>query len=97
MKLLKKIYDDREKEPQKTMVDILKGQVIRTKIPAKLPKEVTVANITGEQQNVENDIGLVLTEENPFAVVILTNNVSDIVKTRTAIADFSLAATKIKP
>lgn len=96
MKLLKKIYEDREKEPQKTMVDILKGQVIRTKIPAKLPKEVTVANITGEQQNVENDIGLVLTEDNPFAIVVLTNETSDIVKTRSAIADFSLAATKIK-
>ncbi len=36
MKLLKKIYDGRDKEPQKTMLDILKGQVIRTKIPAEL-------------------------------------------------------------
>lgn len=96
MKLLKKIYDGREKEPQKTMLDILKGQVIRTKIPAKLPKDTPVANITGEQQNVENDIGLVLTKDNPFAIVTLTNDVSDIVKTRTAIADFSLAASKVK-
>ncbi|MGM0113167.1 hypothetical protein IGI52_003539 [Enterococcus sp. DIV0187] len=96
MKLLKKIYDSRDKEPQKTMLDILKGQVIRTKIPAKLPDNIPVANITGEQQNVENDIGLVLTEDNPFAIVVLTNETSDIVKTRTAIADFSLAATKIK-
>lgn len=78
------------------MLDILKGQVIRTKIPAKLPDNIPVANITGEQQNVENDIGLVLTEDNPFAIVVLTNETSDIVKTRTAIADFSLAATKIK-
>lgn len=96
MKLLKKIYDGREKEPQKTMVESLKGQVIRTKIPEKLPKDTTVANITGEQQNVENDIGLVLTEDNPFAIVVLTNEVSDIVQTRTAIADFSLAASKLK-
>ena len=96
MKLLKKIYDNREKEPQKTMLETLKGQVIRTKIPQKLPKSVAVANITGEQQNVENDIGLVLTEDNPFAIVVLTKEVSDIVKTRTAIADFSLAATKLK-
>ncbi|MGM0340085.1 serine hydrolase [Enterococcus sp. AZ007] len=96
MKLLKKIYDDREKGPQKTMMEILKGQVIRTKIPQKLPENTAVANITGEQQNVENDIGLVLTEDNPFAIVVLTKEVSDIVKTRTAIADFSLAATKLK-
>ncbi|OTO20584.1 hypothetical protein A5875_001937 [Enterococcus sp. 3H8_DIV0648] len=96
MKLLKKIYDNREKEPQKNMLEILKGQVIRTKIPQKLPENVAVANITGEQQNVENDIGLVLTEDNPFAIVVLTKEVTDIVKTRTAIADFSLAATKLK-
>ena len=96
MKLLRKIYDNREKEPQKTMLDMLKGQKIRTKIPEKLPKDTTVANITGGQQNVENDIGLVLTEDNPFAIVVLTNEVSDIVKTRTAIADFSLAVAKIK-
>lgn len=96
MKLLKKIYDNREKEPQKTMLEILKGQVIRTKIPQKLPENTAVANITGEQQNVENDIGLVLTEDNPFAIVVLTKEVTDIVKTRTAIADFSLAATKLK-
>jgi len=96
MKLLKKIYDNREKEPQKNMLEILKGQVIRTKIPQKLPENAAVANITGEQQNVENDIGLVLTEDNPFAIVVLTKEVTDIVKTRTAIADFSLAATKLK-
>ncbi len=78
------------------MLDILKGQVIRTKIPAKLPNNITVANITGEQQNVENDIGIVLTKDNPFVIVILTNDVSDIVKTRTAISEFSLATTKIK-
>lgn len=96
MKLLKKIYDNRSKEPQKTMLEILEGQVIRTKIPQKLPESTTVANITGEQQNVENDIGLVLTKDNPFAIAVLTREVSDIVKTRTAIADFSLAATKIK-
>lgn len=96
LKLLKKIYDGREKEPQKTMLDLLKGQVIRTKIPAKLPKDVTVANITGEQQNVENDIGIVLTKDQPFALVVLTKDVSGIVKTRTAIADFSLAASKWK-
>lgn len=95
MKVLRKLYDEREKEPQKTMLEILKGQKIRTKIPKELPKDATVANLTGEQQSVENDIGLVLTDDQPFAIVVLTNEVSDIVKTRTAIADFSLAATKV--
>lgn len=93
MKLLKKIYDGREKAPQKMMLEMLSGQTIRTKLPKKIPADVTVANITGEQQKIENDIGLVLTKEEPFAIVVLTREVSDIVKTRNAIADFSLAAT----
>lgn len=96
MKLLRKIYDGRDNEPQKTMLDILKGQVIRTKIPKDLPKDITTANITGEQQNVENDIGLVLAKDKPFAIVVLTKDVPDIVQTREAIAAFSLAATKVK-
>lgn len=94
LKLLKKIYTDREKDPQKFMLELLTGQTIRTKIPQKIPTDVPVANISGEQQNVENDAGLVLTKDNPFAIVVLTQDVSDIVKIRSAIADFSLAATK---
>lgn len=95
LKLLKKIYDGREKAPQKMMLEILTGQTLRTKIPKKIPKDVTVANITGEQQKIENDIGLVLTKDEPFAIVVLTQEVSDIVKIRNAIADFSLAAASL--
>ncbi|MGX7205105.1 serine hydrolase [Enterococcus pingfangensis] len=95
MKLLKKIYDGHEKAPQKLMLEILTGQTLRTKLPKKIPKDVTVANITGEQQKIENDIGLVLTKDEPFAIVVLTQEVSDIVKTRNAIADFSLAAASL--
>lgn len=96
LKLLEKLYDQKEQEPQKTMIAIMEGQKLRTKIPYKLPKDLKVANITGEQDQVENDIGLVFSKENPYAIVVLTKEVPDIVKTREAIAEYSLAASKLK-
>lgn len=96
LKLLEKLYDQKEQEPQKTMIAIMEGQKIRTKIPHKLPKDLKVANITGEQDQVENDIGIVFAKEDPYAIVVLTKEVPDIVKTREAIAEYSLAASKLK-
>lgn len=96
LKLLEKLYDQKEQEPQKTMIAIMEGQKIRTKIPHKLPKALKVANITGEQDQVENDIGIVFAKDDPYAIVVLTKEVPDIVKTREAIAEYSLAASKLK-
>lgn len=96
LKLLEKLYDQKEQEPQKTMIAIMEGQKIRTKIPHKLPKDLKVANITGEQDQVENDIGIVFAKDDPYAIVVLTKEVPDIVKTREAIAEYSLAASKLK-
>ncbi|WP_313630819.1 serine hydrolase [Enterococcus devriesei] len=96
LKLLEKLYDQKEQEPQKTMIAIMEGQKIRTKIPHKLPKDLKVANITGEQDQVENDIGIVFAQDDPYAIVVLTKEVPDIVKTREAIAEYSLAASKLK-
>lgn len=96
LKLLEKLYDQKEQEPQKTMIAIMEGQKLRTKIPHKLPKDLKVANITGEQDQVENDIGIVFTKDDPYAIVVLTKEVPDIVKTREAIVEYSLAASKLK-
>ncbi|WP_315305314.1 serine hydrolase [Enterococcus devriesei] len=96
LKLLEKLYNQKEQEPQKNMIAIMEGQKIRTKIPHKLPKDLKVANITGEQDQVENDIGIVFAKDDPYAIVVLTKEVPDIVKTREAIAEYSLAASKLK-
>ncbi|REC32993.1 serine hydrolase [Enterococcus pseudoavium] len=95
MAFLKKLYLKQENYPQSAMLDIMKGQTIRTKIPSKLPSEIVVANKTGELDNAENDIGLVLTEENPFAIVVLTKNFTTVEKIQSAIGDFALSATKM--
>ena len=59
---LKQLYQQRETYPQSTMFTIMKGQTLRTKIPSKLPVGSMVANKTGELDDTENDIGLVLSE-----------------------------------
>ncbi|MDT2758617.1 serine hydrolase [Enterococcus xiangfangensis] len=96
MAFLKKLYQQQGAYPQSTMLEIMKGQTVRTKIPSKLTGEITVANKTGELDNAENDIALVLTEDNPFALVVLTKNMTNVAGIRNAIGDFSLAATQIK-
>lgn len=91
---LKQLYQQRETYPQSTMFTIMKGQTLRTKIPSKLPVGSMVANKTGELDDTENDIGLVLSEKNPFAIVVLTKNFKSVDGIRTAIGEFALAATE---
>ena len=94
--LLKKLYSKRKKAPQKEMLQLMEGQQTRSKIPAKIPKNMTIANLSGAQQTVENDIGIVFDKDQPFAIAVFASDVSDIVSTRTAIAEFSLAASMLK-
>jgi len=70
----------------------MKGQLLRSKIPSKLPPNVIVANKTGELDDVENDIGIIFTENDAFAIVVLTSKVRNTSAIRSAIADFALAA-----
>ncbi|MGM0112132.1 serine hydrolase [Enterococcus sp. DIV0187] len=92
MSFLKKVYQNRSVAPYSNMLEMMRGQQIRTKIPSKLPTTVQVANKTGELPSVENDIGLVLAENNPFAIVILSNDVIDSGQMRAAIGNFTLVA-----
>lgn len=95
MFFLKKLYQEQAAYPYSTMLNIMEGQTLRTKIPSKLSEDILVANKTGELDNIENDIGLVLTEKNPFAIVVLSQNYQNVEEIRRAIGDFTLAATKM--
>ena len=95
MFFLKKLYQQQGDYPYSTMLNIMEGQTLRTKIPSKLSEDILVANKTGELDNIENDIGLVLTEKNPFAIVVLSQNYQNVEEIRGAIGDFTLAATKM--
>lgn len=82
MRFLKKLYNNRDNSPYREMLEIMKGQTVRTKIPLFLPENVVVANKTGELENVENDIGIVFSDKSAFAVAVLTNNTVNSAQTR---------------
>jgi beta-lactamase class A len=85
MEFLRRLYNNRSMYPYIEMLEIMRGQEIRTKIHLFLPPNTVVASKTGELNDVENDIGLVFTENSAFAIVVFTNNVRDSFSTRQAI------------
>lgn len=92
MAFLNRLYQQQGTAPYAEMLALLEGQQVRTKIPSKLPADVVTANKTGELADVENDIGIVFAQENPFAITVLTQNVQNTAGIRDAIGDFSNAA-----
>jgi cell wall-associated NlpC family hydrolase len=91
MSFLKKLYQNRNSEPYSSMLSTMKRQQIKTKIPSKI--SVPVANKTGELGSVENDIGIVFSD-NPFAIVVLTNEVSNSASVRSGIGSLAKEAMK---
>ena len=92
MVFLEKLYSRQDEEAYSQMLEIMKGQQVRTKIPLRLPSGVVVANKTGELDDVENDIGIVFAGNSAFAIVVLTSDVQNSANARNAIANFALAA-----
>lgn len=52
MKFLKSLYENRDNQKYSAMLEIMKGQQVRTKIPSQI--DIPVANKTGELATVEN-------------------------------------------
>ena len=92
MAFLRRLYENRLTFPYNEMLAIMEGQLIRTKIPSFLPFGTVVAHKTGELYDVENDIGLVFTEDAVFAIVVLTEGVWNGEATRQAIGQLALEA-----
>jgi beta-lactamase class A len=60
-------------ESSRAMLDILHAQEFRSGIPGLLPKDVKVANKTGEISTVAHDAGIVYApNRKPYALVVLT-------------------------
>lgn len=93
MTFLQRLYDHQGEAPYGAMLQIMMGQRVRTKIPAKLNAAIPVANKTGELAGVENDIGIVFADH-PFAIAVLSNGVSDSGAMREAIGNLASAATQ---
>ncbi len=72
--LLERIYkgDCVSKKYSKEMLRLLKKQTFRNKIPAGVPKGVTVANKTGENSYTEHDIAIVYGKKTTYILCVLS-------------------------
>jgi beta-lactamase class A len=92
LKILKKLYQAEREGRGSELLEIMKGQNVRTKIPVEIPSGVVIANKTGELDDVENDIGIVFVGNNDFAVIALSYNPYNSSTTRATIAELAKKA-----
>lgn len=85
---LKKIYQG-EIPYGEDMMNLLKQQERRGKIPAGVPQGVVVANKTGELDRVENDAAVVFKDGCPYILCIMSENINDAAAARQTIINIS--------
>ena len=76
------------------MLELLKGQTVKTKIPVGVPDGVETANKTGELSDaklgvVENDIAIVFDATHPYVIAVLSNGVKSNSEAQNTIAKIS--------
>lgn len=74
--LLEKIYRRELVSPDASdnMLELLKNQTRRSKIPYYLPKDTVCANKTGETSDIESDVGIVYSPNCDYIICIITND-----------------------
>lgn len=89
--LLESIYRGTcvSKDASKEMLEILKTQTRKGKIPAGIPSGVTTANKTGELDDVENDAAIVYKDGAHYLIVVMSNNLNDTAKAQNNIREIS--------
>ncbi len=85
---LKRVYQG-EIPYGEDMMNLLKQQERRGKIPAGVPQGVVVANKTGELDRVENDAAIVFKDNNPYILCVMSENVNDTAAARQTIVNIS--------
>ena len=70
------------------MMEYLKNQTRKNKIPDGVPKNVMTANKTGELEDVENDAAIIFADE-PYILCVMSDGVNDYQPPIDAIADIS--------
>ena len=88
--ILEKLYWKQCVSPEydEEMLELLKNQTRDFKIPAKLPDGTVVANKTGENSNVESDVGIVFSPECDYVICISVEKYGE-TKPRDTIAEIS--------
>ncbi len=75
-KFLYYVYGGQKFDHAEDMLNLLKAQTLRSKIPSGIPEGVEVANKTGELDDVQNDVAIVYGEDVPYIVCIMAEGVS---------------------
>ena len=89
--LYEKLYKGEilNKENTKEAMGILSRQQYREKIPLLLPKKLKVAHKTGEITGVRHDCAIILHNEKPYTLCVLTEELPDVVLGDRVIAEMS--------
>jgi len=87
--LTHRILDDASCEG---ILDILKRQQLRTRIPLLLPETITIAHKTGTLRGVRNDSGIVYLPKSQLIISVFTKKVKNLLETDRAIGEISKAA-----
>lgn len=59
------------------MLDLLEQQTKRSKIPAGIPKDITVRNKTGELQDVQNDAAIIYAADSPYILCVISQELQN--------------------
>ncbi|HEX9245627.1 MAG TPA: serine hydrolase [bacterium] len=73
------------------MLDILRRQQVRDRLPLLLAPAVDIAHKTGSVSRVSNDAGILYTPKSPCIVTVFTRDLADDLKGRMAIAQVGQA------
>lgn len=102
MMILEKIYKGSciSEDMDKMMMDIMKGQNRKNKIPSKLPKDIDIYSKTGELPvdsangflGVENDVAIINGKNSMYIICIFTNNLNSCSSGVNTIQDISKVA-----
>lgn len=89
--ILENIYNGKcvNKSYSQKMLNLLKQQTRKNKIPAGVPDGVQTANKTGELDTVENDAAIVFKGDTPYVLVVMSSGLSDTSKARQDIVSIS--------
>ena len=95
-RLLSDIYNGTlvNEKADSDMLELLKGQTVKTKIPVGVPDGIETANKTGELSDaklgvVENDIAIVFDATHPYVIAVLSNDVKSNADAQNTIAKIS--------
>lgn len=76
MLTLTKLYNGEcvSQDKDKEMLEIMKGNEMKSKIPSNLPNNIIVASKSGEYNDVQNDAGIIYTNNGTYILCVTTKN-----------------------